>query len=93
MREYNTMVLRKHQQKFDRSTWILRGRSTVNSVVSVLCRRFEGKPFTAAPAQPLPEFRVQKSKPFANTAIDFAGPLHVKTYGVTESEKMCIHAV
>ena len=52
--------------------------------------RFEGKPFTAPLPPPLPKFRVQESRPFSHTAIDFAGPLHVKTFGVTKSEKMWI---
>ena len=71
MREYNTVreTLTEIQSKY----WILRGRSIVKSMVShcVLCQRFEGKPFTAPPLQPLPDFRAQESKPFA---IDFAGP-------------------
>ena len=56
----------------------------------VLCRRFEGRPLTAPLPPPLPRFRVQESRPFSHTAVDFAGPLHVKTFGVTKSEKMWI---
>jgi len=55
-----------------------------------VCRRFEGKSLTA-PLPPLqPKFRVQKSRPFSHTALDFAGPLHVKTFGVTQSSKMWV---
>ena len=72
--------------------WILKGRNTVKSIIArcVLCRRFEGRPFTAPLPPPLPKFRVQESRPFSHTAIDFAGPLHVKTFGITKSEKMWI---
>ena len=53
-------------------------------------RRHEGKPLTAPLPPPLPKFRVLESRSFAHTAIDFAGPLHVKTFGVTESSKMWV---
>ena len=55
-----------------------------------MCRRFEGKSFTAPLPPPLPKFRVQEARPFAHTAIDFAGPLHVKTFGLTQSSKMWV---
>ena len=51
---------------------------------------YERKPVTAPLPPPLPKFHVQESRPFSHTAIDFAGPLHVKTFGVTKSEKMWI---
>ena len=72
--------------------WVIRGRSLVKSILGhrVLCRRFEGKPFSAPLPPPLPSFRVKEAPPFTYTAIDFAGPLHVKTHGVTKSEKMWI---
>ena len=61
--------------------WILKGRNTVKSIIAqcVLCKRFEGKLFIAPPPPPLPKFRVQKSRPLSNTAVDFVGPLHVKS--------------
>ena len=38
--------------------WILRGRSTAKSILRKcnICRRFEGKPYTAPPPLPLPPF-------------------------------------
>lgn len=70
--------------------WILKGRSAVKSIIGrcVPCKKFEGKPFTAPPPPPLPRFRVQESRPFSHAAVDFAGPLHVKAFGATKSEKM-----
>jgi hypothetical protein len=67
--------------------WILKGRKSIIARC-VLCKRFEEKPFTAPPPSPLPKLRVQESRPFSHTAIDFTGPLHVKTFGATKSEKM-----
>ena len=53
----------------------------------VLCRRFE---FTVPLPPALPRFRVQESRPLSHTALDFASPLNVKTFGVTRSKKMWI---
>lgn len=51
-----------------------------------VCSRVQGRPF-AAPATPdLPQFRVEKSFPFANTGVDFAGPLYVKNVFGGESK-------
>ena len=72
--------------------WIVGGRSLVRSVIHkcVNCRRFEGRPFTAPPAPPLPSFRVNEAPPFAYTAIDFAGPMYVKCKGESSSNKVWI---
>ena len=57
--------------------WVIGGRSLVQSIVlkCVTCRRFEGRPFNAPSAPPLPSFRVNETPPFAYTAVDFAGPM------------------
>ena len=67
-------------------------KEAVKSIIAhcVICRRFEGKPFSASLPPPLPKFRVQETRPFAHTAVDFAGPLHVKTFGTTRSSKMWV---
>ena len=72
--------------------WIVKGRRSARSFVPqcVICRRFEGKSFTAPLPPPLPKFRVQETKPHTHTALDFAGPLHVKTSVVTQSSKMWV---
>ena len=70
--------------------WIVGGRSLVRSIIHkcVVCRRFEGKPFTAPP---LPSFCVNEAPPFAYTAVDFAGPMYIKLKG--ESSRKCGHSL
>ena len=45
----------------------------------VICRRLEGAHCKGVSAPPLPGFRVQESRPFQTTGVDFAGPLYVRT--------------
>ena len=42
------------------------------------CKRIEGQHYVIPPTAPLPQFRVEESPAFANTGIDFPGPLFVK---------------
>ena len=72
--------------------WIVKGRSLVRSVIHrcVLCRRFEGAAYRAPPPPPLPEFRVREEPPFTFTGVDFAGPLYIRTAGLTASTKVWI---
>ena len=68
--------------------WILRGREAVKRVlrICVVCRKFEGKPYPAPLPPDLPEERVSEGPPFANTGINFAGPLYVKSLS-TDSQQ------
>jgi len=61
--------------------WILRGREVVKRVLRncIVCKRFEGKPYSAPLPPDLPEERVCEGPPFSTTGIDFAGPLYVKS--------------
>ena len=63
------------------SYWIFRGREAVKRVVRncVVCKKFEGKPFGTPTTAHLPTSRVSDEPPFANTGVDFAGPLYVDT--------------
>ena len=72
--------------------WVIGGRSLLRSIIHkcVICRRFEGRPFTAPPAPPLPSFRVNKAPPFSYTALDFAGPMYLKCKGESSSNKVWI---
>ena len=72
--------------------WIIRGRSLVKSFIHkcIICRRFDGMPLRTLPAPPLPTFRVNEAPPFNNSAVDFAGPLYVRNWGVSKSNKVWI---
>ena len=75
-----------------RKFWIVKGRTCVRALLHrcVLCRRFEGAAYRPPPPPPLPAFRVQEQPPFTYTGVDYAGPLHVRTYGQTETDKAWI---
>ena len=61
--------------------WLVKGRQFVRSVIHscVICRKLEGKPCQGNAPPPLPSFRMQQSRPFQATGVDFAGPLYVKS--------------
>lgn len=75
--------------------WLVRGRQFVRKVVHgcVTCRKVEGKHCQGLPPPPLPEFRVQQSRPFQTTGVDFAGPLYVRTTGTEGTSKtwLCLY--
>ena len=72
--------------------WILKGRSLVKRILHkcLVCRRFEGKPYSAPAPPPLPDFRVKMDVPFNSTGVDFAGPLYVRAIGNCQSTKAWI---
>ena len=57
--------------------WLVRGRQYIRNLIHscVTCRRLEGRPYKCVP---LPDFRVNQSRPFQNSCVDFAGPMYVK---------------
>ena len=63
--------------------WILKGRWLVKQILHkcLVCRRFEGRPYSAPVPPPLPDFQVQRDSPFTSTGVDFAGLLYVKMKG------------
>ena len=75
-----------------RKFWIVKGSTCVRALLyrCVLCGRFEGAAYRPPPPPPLPAFRVQEQPPFTYTGVDYAGPLHVRTYGQTETDKAWI---
>ena len=70
--------------------WITNGRQAVKSVIKkcIVCKRYEGKPYASPSAPPLPKFRIDKTFPFLNTGIDFAGPLSVKVNMASRTHKI-----
>ena len=60
--------------------WVPRGREMVKGFVRkcFLCKKLKGLPFQTSFKSDLPQARVDDGPPFANTGIDFAGPLILK---------------
>jgi hypothetical protein len=81
--------------------WVLWGRESVKRIVKqcVVCTKMEGKSFSTPPVPALPQSCVSDDPPFANTGLDFAGPLLTSEDGKTEKTYIClftcasIHAV
>lgn len=71
--------------------WILQGRSKVKSVLRncVQCRKYSGGPYKMPMMAPLPAERVNYSKPFTFTGIDYFGPLKVEDARV-EKRWICL---
>ena len=78
--------------------WIVQGREVVKRVIRpcIMCKQIEGKPFGTLIKPQLPLSRVSDASPFANTGIDFAGPLYVrsrsqdKSNGAMEKAYVCL---
>ena len=63
--------------------WIVKGHGLVRKIIRrcVICRRYDGKPFSSPVVPDLPAEQVSTEPPFCNTEIDFAGPLYVRGAG------------
>ena len=61
--------------------WVLRGREAVKQIIRkcVICRKYEGTPYSALPTTDLPNNRVSDDPPFSHVGLDFAGPLFIET--------------
>ena len=70
-----------------------KGELAVKSIIlqCTACLRYEGKPYTATPPPPLPEFHVREQPPFTYTGADFERPLHVKEKGDNGTSKVWIY--
>ena len=72
--------------------WIVQPRNFVRRILRncVVCRRHQGKPYLPPPAPPLPAFRVREARPFAHTGVDYAGPLYVRKFVSSTTEKVWV---
>lgn len=76
--------------------WVIQGRARVGQIVNscFLCRKYGCRLFKKVPAAPLPDFRAQLSHPFANTGVDYLGPLFVyATPGGNKEMRFKVHVV
>ena len=73
--------------------WIIKGRNIVKKVIHqcCVCRRHEGKPYSAPRPPPLPIFRVEEAPPFTFTGVDFAGPLYVRNEDGMRKVWICLY--
>ena len=75
--------------------WLVRGRQVVRKLIRgcVTCQRLEGKPYCGNTPPPLPDYRVQPSRPFQTTGVDFAGPFFVRFTGTGGTFKvwLCLY--
>ena len=60
--------------------WIPKLRSKVKKMVNTcnVCKVFSTKPYGATATADMPQFRVEASRPFETTGVDFAGPIAFK---------------
>ena len=70
--------------------WLVKGRHFVRKTIHrcSVCKRQECKSCRGNPPPPLPDYRVQQSRPFQLTGVDFAGPLFSKTSDTTGTSKV-----
>ena len=62
--------------------WICQGRKSVKAVLRkcIICKRYQGRPLLPSPSPDLPDYRVNiSSHSFQVVALDYAGPLLIKT--------------
>ena len=66
--------------KIRKERWIPKLRSKVKKMVNKcnFCKVFSTKPYGATATADMPQFRVEASKPFETTGVDFAGPFAFK---------------
>ena len=66
--------------------WIPKLRSKVKKMVNTcnVCKVFSTKPYGATATADMPQFRMEASRPFETTGVDFAGPIAFK---ITKKEQ------
>ena len=75
--------------------WLVRGRQFVWKLIHtcIICPTLEGMHCREILPTPLPEFQVKPSRQFQTTAVDFAGPLHVRAQNSAGTTKvwLCLY--
>ncbi|XP_053403136.1 uncharacterized protein LOC123560655 [Mercenaria mercenaria] len=68
--------------------WIPSIRQSVRTVLRrcLVCRRTEGKAYSAPDPPPLPQYRVEDAPPFTVTGVDFSGALYVRDNSNNETK-------
>ena len=77
-----------------RSTfWIIKGQSVIQKIIQpcFICRKLEGPHYQLPSPPPSPVFSVNRGQPFSVVGVDFAGPLFIKTSGVTSKVWICLY--
>ena len=72
--------------------WITRGRQAVKSITQrcITCKKAQAKTLVGPPLPDLPSYRLANDFAFANTGLDFAGPLYVKNiFGIDDDMYKC----
>ena len=66
--------------KLRQSYWIIKGRQTVEKVLSkcIICKIVQGKTLLPPSIAKLPEYRLYFEYPFKNVGLDYAGPLFAR---------------
>ena len=74
------------------SYWITTARQYVKSLLRrcVICRKHSGKSYTAPDPAPLPKVRMQDTRPFSVTGVDFTGALYVYHRGEESKVYICL---
>ena len=72
--------------------WIVRGRQLVRQILHqcTICRKYEGRSFSAPLPPQLPEFRVTEKPPFTYTGVDYAGPLYIRNHDSSQKVWVCL---
>ena len=66
--------------KLSQSYWIIKGRQTVEKVLSkcIICKIAQGKTLLPPSTAKLPQYRLYFEYPFENVGLDYAGPLFTR---------------
>ena len=72
--------------------WVPSGRQLVKKIISkcVTCRKINGTAYNPPEPPPLPKARLQQTRPFEITGVDFTGALYLKGSGTENKAYICL---